>query len=119
MRRILIFEGNPLSASLVEEYLTSVGWMVFHAMDVKHVLETAGTCQPQVIVLSLGFPVEPVLAVLRALKQNPDLQLIPVVVISAVATRRQQTQALAAGATDYLLKPFTFEQLALTLEQCL
>ncbi len=117
MKRVLLVEDNYASALLICDYLLGIGWLVTHAADGDGFLDKVRACEPQIIVLDWLLPATNGLELLQALRQEPELRHIPAVVISAAATRRQREQALAAGANDYLLKPFSFEKLTSVLEQ--
>lgn len=56
------------------------------------------------------------LAVLQALREREDRVDVPVVVVSADAAPGQQKRALAAGANEYLVKPFTIDGLLEVLD---
>jgi CheY-like chemotaxis protein len=51
------------------------------------------------------------LTVLRRLRESSQRERVPIVVVSADAAPGQLERALTAGATDYLVKPFTIDAL--------
>ena len=69
-------------------------------------LELARQHCPDIILLDLHLPDMNGDEVLRRLRENPDTQNIPVVMVSADATPRQIERLLGLGADDYLSKPF-------------
>jgi CheY-like chemotaxis protein len=82
-------------------------------------LELAREHQPDLILLDLHLPDlngEEVLAQLRADERTRE---IPVVILSADATRRQLAPLLAAGARDYLTKPIEIRRLVEVVDEFL
>jgi diguanylate cyclase (GGDEF)-like protein len=75
-------------------------------------LMEARGCNPDVVVLDLGLPGLDGLGVLAQLKADPDLRNIPVIVSTAWDDSATVTQALDAGAHDYVRKPFVPDELA-------
>jgi two-component system chemotaxis response regulator CheY len=50
------------------------------------------------------------LELIRFIRQHPSLATVPVVVISTEATTKDRERAMQLGGTDYLVKPFTADQ---------
>ena len=64
------------------------------------------------IVLDLMLPKLNGFEVLEKLKQNPQTSYIPVVILTARGQAQDETRALRSGATDYMTKPWSAEELA-------
>ncbi len=80
-------------------------------------IEMARQHQPNVILLDLHLPDINGDEVLRRLRADENLKNVPVIMISADATPGQIERLLAAGANDYLAKPFNIAQLLNLLDQ--
>jgi CheY-like chemotaxis protein len=74
---------------------------------------------PDLVLLDLHLPDVPGEEVLRRLREDPRTKEIPVVVISADATRAAIQRLLAGGADDYLTKPLDLDEFLRTLERFL
>jgi two-component system, cell cycle response regulator len=75
--------------------------------------------RPATILLDLDMPGMAGLAVLRALKERPDTQDIPIVIVSALSTPTDKVAAFELGAADYITKPFEFTELRVRLRAAL
>ncbi len=73
-------------------------------------MELAREHRPDLVLLDLNIPDMDGYEVLRRLRANPESAVIPVVVISADATRGQIDRLLKAGAIAYLKKPLDVSQ---------
>jgi len=106
-RRVLYVEDSEANFRLIETILddrpeTDLLW----AETGEKGLELAGAQQPQLILLDLDLPDMHGSQVLERLQAQPATAQTPVIVISADATPSQIERMLAAGARDYLTKPF-------------
>lgn len=118
--RILYIEDNLSNLKLLEMMLEE--WPAIElvsAMQGTIGLELALSLQPDAILLDLHLPDIPGADVLAKLKSDPKTALIPVVVISADATRGQAGKLRRAGAYDYLTKPLDLHVFLDVLEQLL
>lgn len=75
--------------------------------------------RPHLILLDLNLPDISGAEVLRRLREQPETESIPVVVISADATPSQIERLLAAGARNYLTKPFSIKVLLAVVDEVL
>jgi CheY-like chemotaxis protein len=110
-RRILYVEDNLSNVALIEQALadrTEVELMT--AMQGRLGYDLAVQHSPDLILLDLHLPDLPGWEVLRKLRQHPATHHIPVVIISADATKRQIDRLLAAGARSYLPKPIDLKE---------
>jgi len=117
---ILYIEDNISNIRLIEQILARYpGVRLLEAMRGKLGLELANTHRPDWILLDLHLPDMGGEEVLRALRQDPRTQTIPVSVLSADATPSQANRLQAAGAREYLTKPLDVRQIIALLEKTL
>jgi two-component system KDP operon response regulator KdpE len=88
--------------------LTARGYTVDETGNGEDALRLAGRRLPDVLFLDLGLPGISGLDVIRGVRAWAD---IPIIVLSARGAERDKVEALDAGATDYVTKPFGIEEL--------
>jgi signal transduction histidine kinase/response regulator RpfG family c-di-GMP phosphodiesterase len=117
---ILYIEDNLSNIRLIQKILAPyTGVRLLEAMQGKSGLELASRHTPDWILLDLQLPDMGGEEVLRALRQDPRTQSIPVTILSADATPGQIDSLQAAGAGEYLTKPLDVRQLIGLLERML
>lgn len=110
-RTLLLVEDNLANLKVVEAMLRRrPDVCVLPAMQGGLALELASRHRPDVIVLDLHLPDLPGREVLKRLQADPRTRDIPVVVVSADATRRRAQQLRDDGAFDYLAKPLDLHE---------
>lgn len=72
---------------------------------------------PSLILLDLNMPRMSGHEVLIALKNDPEFKTIPVVIISTSSSEHDITKAYAEGASSYITKPMTYDELVKTIAQ--
>ena len=109
--RILYVEDNLSNLTLIEQMLEERPEIeLIPAIKGKLGLELAKQYSPDLILLDLHLPDIPGWEVLAQLKAEPRTSRIPVIVISADATKPQINRLLQAGAATYLTKPLDVNQ---------
>ncbi len=111
---ILVAEDNPQAARLLAVYLREAGYNTVLARDGKEAILMAQSVQPFAITLDIMLPEKDGWEVLKELKTIPDLDTIPVIIISIVD---EQEIGLGLGAVDYLVKPIQKEDLIEALDR--
>jgi DNA-binding response OmpR family regulator len=107
--RVLVIEDEPRIQEVLARGLTRSGIEVEQAADGRSGLERALQGNVDLVVLDLLLPELDGLTVLRALQQHrSDL---PIVVLSARSDLRTKLQGFKLGASDYVAKPFSIEEL--------
>jgi DNA-binding response OmpR family regulator len=112
-KTVLLVEDEPALRDLIALILQNlVGCRVVTAGDGEEALKSFSELHPQAVVLDILLPYMNGLDLLRKLKEQGDLDGTGVIVISALGYPEVVRQAAAAGANDFLVKPFDPEILA-------
>jgi DNA-binding response OmpR family regulator len=98
---IMIVDDDIQIARLFQHRLQEAGYRVTIQENSQNIIETARDVKPDLITLDLLMEVDG-LSILKQLKDSPETNNIPVVVISVVP---ESKKGLALGAADYLTKP--------------
>jgi PAS domain S-box-containing protein len=114
---LLYVEDNLANLSLVETFLmTRPGWKLVPALQGRIGVELAREHRPDLVLLDLHLPDLTGDEVLRRLRADARTKHIPVIIISADATRDSLDRLRAAGADAYLTKPLDLDEFLATLE---
>jgi two-component system, cell cycle response regulator DivK len=109
--RILVVEDNPLNLKLVRDVLTVSGYEVVAAPSAEEGVALADTCEPDLVLMDIQLPGMDGYEALRLLRQNPRLDAVPVVAVTAFAMRGDRERASRQGFDGYLGKPISVRAL--------
>jgi len=115
MPTLLIIEDEAKMRRLLELNLSEDGFTVYTAADAEAGLNTLRQEKIDLVVTDLKLPGMNGLELLQAVKRTNAT--IPVVVMTAYGTVETAVEAMKAGASDYLLKPFALEEMKLILRK--
>jgi CheY-like chemotaxis protein len=119
MIKVLIAEDNAVNRELLRELLEARGYEVLEACDGQEALHMIEQTQPEVLLLDIGMPVLDGFAVVRRIRENPRLALLPVVAVTAYAMRGDREKILNSGFDGYLSKPLNPSALTEELDRLL
>lgn len=102
--KILIIDDDQLTSTTWAMGLKSAGYDVINATNGQDGISKAKTEQPNLILLDQIMPDMLGNAVLTTLKQDPETNPIPVMLISNYNENQMMKDAIAQGAVDYILK---------------
>jgi adenylate cyclase len=105
---VLIIDDEKPAHDLLERELSSAGYDIVHAAGGREGLKLAKQARPDVITLDIIMPDLDGWSVLKALKADPELCDIPVVLVTIM---RDRDLGFALGAADYITKPLDREVL--------
>jgi CheY-like chemotaxis protein len=111
---VLVIDDDPDARELISRHLLREGWHVECASGGIEGLERAITLHPDVIILDILMPDMDGWAVLTALRAQPDLAPIPVILVTII---EDQSRGFALGASEYLLKPVDGRRLSQVLRR--
>lgn len=111
---VLVIDDDPAVRELVTRTLIKEGYAVQSAGSGDEGLALARSIRPSVIILDVMMPQKDGWAVLREIKDDPQLQSIPVIMQTIIDNRNL---GFAIGAQDYLIKPVSPEVLISSLHR--
>ena len=109
----LVIDDDPAAVDLLQRWLDRLGYAVITASDGDPGLAAARRAKPDLIVLDIHMPRRSGWDVLEQVKSDDELRNTPVVVLTVDDDRRR---GIIAGASEYLTKPTTQEDLSKVLE---
>lgn len=113
MIKILVLDDEKGTCEQLLEFLGYRGYRVFGALKGEEALAILERERPEIMLLDVKMPGIDGLDVLSQAKEKyPDIK---VVMITAVRSPEARRQALAMGADEYIVKPFSYE----SLESCI
>ncbi len=119
MAHIFIVEDEKDIRELVAFTLRYAGHSVRQFANAEEVVTVLPDEIPDLFILDVRMPGVSGYELCESLKHNPDTRAIPVIFLSAKGQSEEITRGLAAGAIDYILKPFAPEQLNNKVSQIL
>lgn len=100
-----------MARTLLRLMLVRAGFSINEAIDGHDALEKLQASVPDLIVLDVMMPGIDGFAVCKAIRQEPTTAELPVLLLSAKSDLNSINQGVAAGATKYLTKPVSPENL--------
>lgn len=111
MSRVLIADDDADIRELVRFKLQQVGHEVVATADGDAALEAARTDSFDLALLDVMMPRRTGLEVVEALRADPATASLPVILLTAKAREADIETGFGAGATDYIVKPFSPREL--------
>ncbi|WP_176736727.1 ATP-binding protein [Oligoflexus tunisiensis] len=116
---ILVVDDNEMNCEVVRDILTLEGYDVILAFGGQDALLKLREHHPDLVLLDLMMPEVSGEDVLQAMRRDPDLDNIPVILLTARATEEDRIHGLELGADDYLAKPLIARELILRVHNLL
>jgi CheY-like chemotaxis protein len=104
--RVLVVDDERLNRSILRAALGKEGHHVVEASEGREALDRLAGGGADVVLLDIVMPVMDGYETLAAIKADPDLAHVPVIIISGVDQVESVVRCIEMGATDYLTKPF-------------
>ena len=110
---MLLVEDDTDLREFLTRLLTGDGWLVQAVADAETALELAGgpSDVPDVVITDVVLPGRDGLALIEQLRRQPATQRTPMIVLTARHGADATAEGLAAGADDYITKPFSTQEL--------
>jgi two-component system, cell cycle response regulator DivK len=118
-KTVLIVEDNELNMKLFHDLLEAHGYDIVGTRDGTGVIELARAHRPDLILMDIQLPKVSGLEVTRWIKNDPELQRIPVVAVTAFAMRGDEERILQGGCEAYLSKPISVGKFIATIRHFL
>ncbi len=118
-KTILIVEDNELNAKLFRDLLTSKGHRILETREGKEALRIAKTERPDLVLMDIQLPEISGYDLIRMMKDDSALALIPVIAITAFAMKGDEEKIRQSGCDDYLSKPISVGKFFETVQKYL
>ena len=118
-RTILYIEDNEYNRKIVRQLLGRTSYRLVEANDGEAGVAIAQREIPQLILMDVQLPKMSGLDATRVLKADPRTGHIPIIVITSFALSGDWEKASAAGADNYLAKPYSPRELLTLVRQYL
>ena len=111
VRKVLCVDDSSADLINLEKAVSGAGLVVLTANSGKVALEQVRTNRPDLIFLDINMPDMDGFAVMRELKKDASVKDIPVVLITSKSQKADKMWAQMQGASGYVTKPYTTEQI--------
>ena len=105
---ILVVDDEPQIRRVMRSTLSTHGYVITEAKSGEEALESLGANRPDLVLLDMNMPGIGGIEACRAIRSASD---IPIIMLTVRNAERDKVAALDAGADDYVVKPFGFEEL--------
>ena len=107
-KMILLVDDEPRYLRLMEVNLQTEGYGVRTAADGQQAVESVAAAQPDLILLDVMMPV---MDGFTACGRIREFSTVPIIMVTAKGEERDRVRGLDAGADDYIVKPFSAQEL--------
>lgn len=114
--KLLIIEDDEIQHELLSAIFEKIGVEGLFCTTGEAGLEKLSHHYFDAVLLDLGLPGKSGLQVLKAIRDNPMLRELPVIVLTATKTRESLQQCMKLGISDYIGKPYQLQQFSQKLE---
>lgn len=118
--KIVIVDDEEFNIRIVRRYLMDVGYHNFVTIvDSRLACETIIRERPDIVLLDVMMPEINGLEILHVVRNDPQVQHTPVIILTAASDAATKLEALDLGATDFLTKPVDRVELVLRVRNAL
>ncbi len=103
-RKVLVVEDDRFLRELITQKLSREGYEVSEAVDGEDGVKKAEEKKPEIILMDLILPGIDGFEAITKIKANPELEDIPIIILSNLGQRDDVERGLKLGAVDFLVK---------------
>ncbi len=116
-KTVLIVEDNELNMKLFSDLLGAHGYSTIQTKDGMQALELAREHHPDLILMDIQLPEVSGLEVTKWLKEDSELNKIPVVAVTAFAMKGDEEKIREGGCEAYIAKPISVAEFIATVRR--
>jgi DNA-binding response OmpR family regulator len=118
-KTVVVIEDEPDAAEMFGEMMRVSGFRVVKSYSSGPAIDIIEREKPDIVILDVMMPDISGIDILKIMRARPDLEKIPVIVVSAKSMPADVKTGLEAGASVYLTKPVGFRDLKQAVENVL
>ena len=104
MKKIFIIEDDPFLSEMYAAKFSQSGFQVEMAIDGEKGLEKIKTSKPDLILLDIVLPKMDGFEILKKVKEDSQLNKIPIILLTNLGQKNEIEKGLALGAEEYIIK---------------
>ncbi len=104
MAKVLVIEDDKFLREMITRKLAKDGYDVSEALDGKQGLEKIKELKPDLVLLDLIMPNVGGFEVLEQAKKDPEIQDVPIIILSNLGQKSEVERGIQLGAEDFLIK---------------
>ena len=109
---IMVVEDYDDTRLLLKHALEGLGYSVLEASNGQEAVDLAGREHPDLILMDLDLPILDGIAATQRIRQQSDLEKVPIVAVTAYPMSYTHVKAFAKGCDEYMSKPIDISELA-------
>ena len=102
---ILVVDDEPDNFDVIETLLSEQNYQLHYAANGKNAIASLEAFQPDLILMDVMMPEMDGIEVCRRIKANPEWQIVPIIMVTALNSKSDLANCLNAGADDFISKP--------------
>jgi two-component system cell cycle response regulator DivK len=118
-KRILVVEDQEDNRQILRDLLDSAGYKMTEAWDGEAGVSAAKQQRPNLILMDIQLPLVDGYEATRRIKADPELNKIPIIVVTSYALSGDDSKAHDAGCDAYITKPYSPRQLLAKIKEFL
>jgi len=116
---ILLAEDNQANIDTLKTYLEFKGYRLLLAKNGQEAIKQAQAEHPDLILMDIQMPGMDGIEAIQHIRRDVNLVNVPIIAVTALAMTGDRERCLAAGANDYLSKPFKLKELTTVIQRLL
>jgi two-component system chemotaxis response regulator CheY len=118
-KKIMTVDDSASVRQMVSFTLKGAGYEVSEAQDGRDALNKLNGAGVQMVITDLNMPNMNGLELIKALRAKPECKFMPIVFLTTESQTEKKSEAKAAGATGWIVKPFKPDQLLAVVKKVL
>src|SRR5215213_6151855 len=111
-RTIMVVEDYDDTRALLKFGLEGMGYSVLEAANGQEAVDIASRERPDLILMDLDLPILDGIAATQCIRQQAELEKVPIVAVTAYPMSYTHVKAFAKGCDEYMAKPIDMAELA-------
>jgi CheY-like chemotaxis protein len=104
--RVLVTDDEPVTRTLLKSLLGREGFEVLEATTGQQAIDVAMRERPDLMIIDLNMPEMNGYEAIGRLRTDPEMEALPILVLTADESAGVERRVLELGADDYIVKPF-------------
>lgn len=116
-KSVMVVEDNEKNRKLMRVILKAKGYNVLEASTGEEALSVLKNQKPDIILMDIQLPGMDGITLVKLIKENPTMNDIPVIAVTAYAMKGDEQKILDSGCNAYISKPINTQELPLIVEK--